>query len=175
MKISAGPLAVAHPSWALESGTITAVVGDEVKPEVFVAQMLCGVAAAKAKVLVLASGDRRHDPVCQALVQFIGGGDKAVFAETMRELSLRTFGGGEGWSHVSEAHMVYASEVSVRELRSRTDGTRAPVVMIADGLADARHADEVIHVQRDVITTRTSNLRVPVSLDSDGTSFLLSI
>lgn len=163
-----GPIALVRPDWGLEKGTTTSVVadGDDGRPEVLIAQMLCGATAGGARAVMLTARGLDDDPVWAALRDLLAGEDAhdgRRVAEILSRIPLTAYRWGAGWDLLGGAQLVYAAGLSARDMRRLRAVATAPVVTSATG-----SVDEVIRVGEGVIAVERAGFRVPVAYDPGG-------
>lgn len=172
MLVPAGPLACMFKGWGLENRSITSVIAEnsEGRPDVLCAQMVCAAAISGVKVLVLLSGGRGDDPGWQAIGQLLGGGDRRIAADILRELPLLMHASGTGKDRAGEAELVYAPGFRMGELEQIRDSTSAAILTLseAEGDVPGQQGVEVLRVGGEFIILDSKGFEAPVVYDPTG-------
>lgn len=172
MLVPAGPIAFARKGWGLKGGAITSVVAEdsEGKPDVLCAQMICGAAFSGVKVLVLLPGGRGDDPAWQAVGRLLGGDDRRMAADVLREVPIRMYASGTGRDCANEAGLVYAPGLRIGELEEIRNSTSAAVLTSSDkdGRGVEGQGAEVIRIGGDFVLLDSEGCKLPLLYDPSG-------
>lgn len=172
MKISAGPIALAKPGWGLKEGSVTAFVSTDAggHPEVLTAQILCGAASSRKRVLLLLPAGRDEDPVWRTLVTMLTIDDHKSAASALRKLPILLHAWGTGRDRSDSAELVYAPGLSTRELRGLRSKTKAPILLTGKEFDEksALVPVELIRVGKETLAVDAEGFEVSVVYDPSG-------
>lgn len=173
MMITAGPISLTRPGWGLRAGTVTSLVtgGEGGRPEVLAAQMICNAAISGVRVLMLLPYQRGDDDVWEAMISLLADGDQVSAIRTLSRLPLTMHTCGRGQENVGHAQLVYAPNLSGRQVR-QFDAQTNPATLVVNqdfgGKSPLHGHNEVVRVGADVLVVGEEGFEVPVVYDPSG-------
>lgn len=167
MKISTGPLRSAIPNWGLAEGTTTAFVSGDSngRPDVLIAQIICGAAMSGVKTLMLLPTSRQDDDVWARMLQLLSGGNGKMAAQAMGHMPIVLHAESTGRDRVGDAELVYAPGLTHRQLNALRPLTGAPFITTEE---TPPTVTDVIRVGGDILKIDSTGIEVPVLYDPGG-------